>query len=83
MSYKLKEHVTDEMLESVGYRVDEANTYHHWFRCVIKDDNIYIPLEECKFGNRIIQYYASGSLPEDLNLEDIIDLIEKGWVEEV
>ena len=83
MKYKLKEHVTSEMLESVGFRVDEADLYYHFYACAIKDDNIYIPLEECEFGNRIIQYYASGTLPEELSPEDIKDLIEKGWVEEV
>ncbi len=80
MNYKLKEHVTVEMLESVGFEIHDVSI-NHWYRCAIKDDNIYIPLEECQFGNRIIQPYAIGMLPEELNPEDIENLIEKGWVE--
>ena len=88
MTYKLKEHVTSEMLMSVGFykslldptdmlRGVEIDDYDG------SDDNIqvYIPLEF--YGDGKVRYVMNNYGNDKLIIPYIQDLIEKGWVEEV
>jgi hypothetical protein len=81
--YKLKNFVTNKMLESVGFKIHKKSSTWYYDCAVFGVDVIYIPLEDCPYGNRIIQYSAVGSNPEDLLLEEIEMLTEKDWVEEI
>ena len=85
MIYKLKETATKEQMESCGYKHHKPDErfYEEQYLKTTKKYEIFIPLEESRWGNRVIQYSAYGSSPEDLNPEDIEDLIEKDLVEEV
>ena len=65
--YKLKEHVTSEMLLSVGFRI----TLDYEIKAIRPNQNgsnIFI-----KNNNHVVTW----------NKDYIQDLIEKGWVEEV
>ena len=77
--YKLKEHVTDDMLKAVGYEIQyPCDTYIY---CALKGD-VLIPLENFSktICNRIIQ---SRWLNMALKIDDIQDLIDLDYVEEV
>lgn len=84
--FKLKQHVTEDDLEQVGFGIqDRPATY---WRVAYKElvgtgIEITIPLEPCEYGERVIQYDAYGTDPEDLNPEHIEDLVARGWVEEI
>ena len=78
--FKLKSHVTKDDLGDAGFIV----TYNGAIRGTAYGDFIYIPLQESSmYGYRVIQYDKENALPEDLNLDDIEDLITRGWVEKV
>ena len=77
MTYKLKDHVTPEMLVAVGFEIITPSI--SFIHCVIRN-NVSIPLEECKQGNRIVQSKFLGRRIHDY---DIQDLIELGYVEEM
>jgi hypothetical protein len=83
--YKLKDHVTDEMLVAVGFEIHNPeleNTF--WLYCATHNrKNIIIPLEACKYGERIIQDEDPNIPPENLDIKVIQDLIELGYVEEM
>ena len=83
---KLKQHVAEADLRQVGFAIkDRPNTY---WRVALRDHvktgaQIIIPLEPCEHGERIIQYNAGGTAPEDMDPEYIEDLVARGWVEEI
>lgn len=88
MSYKLKEHVTSEMLESVGFYKSILDPTD-MLRGVEFDDydgsddsvQVYIPLENYRDGK--VRYVMNNYGSDKLIIPHIKDLIEKGWVEEV
>ena len=90
MSYKLKEHVTSEMLESVGFYKSLFDPTD-MLRGVELDDydgsvdenavQVYIPLENYRDGK--VRYVMNNYGNDKLIIPHIQDLIEKGWVEEV
>lgn len=83
MKYKLKEHVTDEMLIECGFEVSTINKRNKGaYKCRHDDVEIYIPLFDSIYGERIIQYAPYGNDDEMLK-EHIQDLIEKDYVEVV
>lgn len=85
MIYKLKEKATKKQMKKCGYEhhTPDGRFYYEQYLKSTSRYEIVIPLEKCKDGDRIIQYSAYGSLPEDLNPEDIEDLVELDLVEEV
>ena len=89
MSYKLKKHVTSEMLESVGFESYEGRyflTRDIGLFCDVQGENetIWVNLDEDNrrniYGREIL--FNGGYLLLDIK-DYIQDLIEKGWVEEV
>ena len=84
--FKLKQHVTEDNLVSVGFVIhDQPVTL---WRVALREIvgmaiKILIPLEPCEDGERVIQYNLVGTDPEDMNPEDIEDLVAQGWVEEI
>jgi hypothetical protein len=85
MIYKLKEKATKKQMKKCGYKhyMPDERFYHEQYLKSTSQYEIIIPLEECEYGKRVIQYSAHGSLPEELNPEDIEDLVELDLVEEV
>ncbi len=79
--YKLKDFVTVEMLESVGFIIEQVgNEKTAWFYS--RDDNenhLFIVLDD-------ISYYPNSTIDTlyKCNIEECFNFIfEKGWVEEV
>lgn len=78
--FKLKSHVTKDDLGDAGFLVVGSGA----IRGTAYGDFIYIPLQESsRYGYRVIQYAEVNTFPEDLNLDDIEDLITRGWAEEI
>lgn len=76
--FKLKQHVTEDDLVGVGYKLLGIGAIKE-LEC---GASIYIPLKKAtKFGYRVIQYNEPCTYPEDLNPEYIEDLVARGWVE--
>lgn len=84
--FRLKQHVTEDNLKSVGFEIHKANMVWH-YHCATKElangKELYIPLEPSPWGNCVVQYGVADSEPSEMLAEDIEDLIEKDWVEEV
>jgi hypothetical protein len=86
MADKLKKKATKKQMKKCGYqhiKGDDGRFYYEQYLKSTSQYEIIIPLEDCKDGDRVIQYSAYGSSPEDLNPEDIEDLVELDLVEEV
>ena len=73
MTYKLKDHVTDEMLVAVGFEIThfEQDAYR---------GNVFIPLINGRFKKRVI---TSKWLNMALKIDEFQDLIDLGYVEEM
>ncbi len=63
--YKLKDHVTDEMLKNVGFEFEDGVYWRGFVGLTVMID---LDTKDIDISN---------------NEDDIQDLIEKGWVEEV
>lgn len=78
--FKLKQHITKDDLGDAGFLVIDSGA----IRGTVYGDFIYIPLRESsRHGYRVIQYAEVNTIPEDLNLDDIEDLVTRGWVEKI
>lgn len=85
MKYKLKEHVTDEMLVTCGFNIISLRYPKAIGAYKVVDDNyteIYIPRFNSIYGKNIIQYAPVGNDDEVLE-EHIQDLIDLNYVEEL
>ena len=93
--YKLKDHVTDEMLVAVGFKITD-NSYGQVgfesnFESIRKVDEDYdlVIQDRTKKNMEILAYKVTSAWYEDpydnkLDVEDYIqDLIELGYVEEM
>ena len=85
MRYILKEKVTDKMLVACGYEISLVTKPNSKgaYKLVNSGDELYIPLFNSIYGERVIQYAPYGTLAEDLLVEHIQDLIDLDYVEEV
>ena len=86
MTYKLKEHVTDEMLKAVGFEVEnrpkvfkDAIRYND-----VEDHEIYIVLENKNTNYRLVEFNDMGVVRDGEDITPYIqDIIALGYVEEV
>lgn len=77
MKYKLKEHVTDEMLKELGYRVTKSE-YDVGSMCAVNDEfDIYINFDICTYPKNTILRNCGCYITK----KRIKHLIEKGYVE--
>ena len=83
--YKLKEHVTSEMLESVGFKMENYMGLVHGDRTVDDDRDVYVVLTwgnaKPYFDDKRILQWGTTDCDDDIT-PHIQDLIEKGWVED-
>lgn len=86
MKYKLKDHVTDEMLVECGFEVSRYTHVSYAVREIKNEDcGLYIGLSKkaCfSFGMRYVEF-DDGDRDDDDITPYIQDLIEKGYVEVV
>lgn len=86
MKYKLKEHVSDEMLIACGFNIISFKCLNAKGAYKVVDDKsgaeIYIPRFNSIYGENIIQY-ASLRYDDEVLEEHIEDLIELNYVEVV
>jgi hypothetical protein len=75
MTYKLKDHVTEDMLVAVGFKFG-THVGARWY----SRGNVFIPIKRFINDDRIIQNVWRN---KDLNVNEIKDLIELGYVEEM
>ena len=86
MKYKLKENVTREMLESVGFDMENCTGLVHGDRAVDDEREVYVVLSwgnaKPYFDDKRILQWGTIDCEDDIT-PHIQDLIEKGWVEEL